>query len=91
MLHYWGNSSNSTVNGEEPKNLGGAGDGGLTTCLDPELAAHLRSKRTRGFHPAEKYRYMHVGGNLRLDAVYDCLLSDSGLVDKGLVILPHQA
>ncbi|CAO0824173.1 Pleiotropic regulatory protein [Desulfarculales bacterium] len=98
------------------KNLGGAGDGGLITCLDPELAARLRSMRTHGSHPTEKYRHIHVGGNFRLDAVqaavisvklkyleawsdarrataadYDRLLGDSGLVDKGLVILPHRA
>jgi dTDP-4-amino-4,6-dideoxygalactose transaminase len=51
------------------KNLGGAGDGGLITCLDPELAARLRSMRTHGSHPNEKYRHIHVGGNFRLDAV----------------------
>lgn len=51
------------------KNLGGAGDGGLITCLDPELAARLRSMRTHGSHPNEKYRHIYVGGNFRLDAV----------------------
>jgi dTDP-4-amino-4,6-dideoxygalactose transaminase len=98
------------------KNLGGAGDGGLITCLDPELAARLRSMRTHGSHPNEKYRHIHVGGNFRLDAVqaavitvklrhleawsdarranaldYDRLFKNSGLVDKGLVTLPHRA
>jgi dTDP-4-amino-4,6-dideoxygalactose transaminase len=51
------------------KNLGGAGDGGLITCADDELAARLRSMRTHGSHPNEKYRHIHVGGNFRLDAV----------------------
>ncbi|MBI4799074.1 MAG: DegT/DnrJ/EryC1/StrS family aminotransferase [Desulfarculus sp.] len=98
------------------KNLGGAGDGGLITSLDPELAQRLRSMRTHGSHPQEKYRHVLVGGNFRLDAVqaavisvklkyleawsqarranaadYDRLLTASGLVDKGLVSLPHRA
>jgi len=51
------------------KNLGGAGDGGLITCRDQELAERLRSMRTHGSHPREKYRHIHLGGNFRLDAV----------------------
>ena len=98
------------------KNLGGGGDGGLITSQDPELAARLRSMRTHGSHPAEKYRHIYVGGNFRLDAVqaavvsaklphldawsearranaldYDRLFAASGLVEKGLVSLPHRA
>ncbi|MFH1033251.1 MAG: DegT/DnrJ/EryC1/StrS family aminotransferase [Pseudomonadota bacterium] len=57
------------------KNLGGAGDGGLITCQDPELAARLRSMRTHGSHPNEKYRHIHVGGNFRLDAVQAAVIS----------------
>lgn len=51
------------------KNLGAAGDGGLITASDPELAAKLRSMRTHGSHPKEKYRHIYVGGNFRLDAM----------------------
>ncbi len=51
------------------KNLGAAGDGGLITCRDDELAAKLRSMRTHGSHPSEKYRHIYVGGNFRLDAL----------------------
>ncbi len=51
------------------KNLGAAGDGGLITCRDDELARRLRSMRTHGSHPKEKYRHIHLGGNFRLDAV----------------------
>ncbi len=98
------------------KNLGAGGDGGLITCRDPELAAKLRSMRTHGSHPDEKYRHIYVGGNFRLDAVqaavvgaklphlaawsearranaadYDRLFGQTGLVDKGLIGLPHRA
>jgi len=51
------------------KNLGGAGDGGLITTNDDELAQRLRSMRTHGSHPQEKYRHIYVGGNFRLDAL----------------------
>lgn len=51
------------------KNLGGAGDGGLITTCDDELAEKLRSMRTHGSHPREKYRHLWVGGNFRLDAL----------------------
>ena len=51
------------------KNLGGAGDGGLVTTCDDELAQKLRSMRTHGSHPREKYRHLWVGGNFRLDAL----------------------
>ncbi len=57
------------------KNLGGAGDGGLITCTDDGLAARLRSMRTHGSHPAEKYRHVYVGGNFRLDAVQAAVVS----------------
>ncbi len=57
------------------KNLGGAGDGGLITCRDDELAARLRSMRTHGSHPNEKYRHIHVGGNFRLDALQAAVIS----------------
>jgi dTDP-4-amino-4,6-dideoxygalactose transaminase len=51
------------------KNLGAAGDGGLITCQDDDLAAKLKSMRNHGSHPAAKYRHIHVGGNFRLDAL----------------------
>lgn len=57
------------------KNLGAAGDGGLVACNDDELAAKLRSMRTHGSHPKEKYRHLHVGGNFRLDAVQAAVIS----------------
>jgi dTDP-4-amino-4,6-dideoxygalactose transaminase len=57
------------------KNLGAAGDGGLITCTDDELAARLRSMRTHGSHPNEKYRHIHVGGNFRLDALQGAVVS----------------
>lgn len=57
------------------KNLGGAGDGGLITCRDDELAIKLKSMRTHGSHPKEKYRHLYVGGNFRLDAVQAAVIS----------------
>lgn len=51
------------------KNLGAAGDGGLITCMDDQLGVKLRSMRTHGSHPSEKYRHIYVGGNFRLDAL----------------------
>jgi dTDP-4-amino-4,6-dideoxygalactose transaminase len=62
------------------KNLGGAGDGGLITCNQPELAERLRSMRTHGSHPKEKYRHIYVGGNFRLDAIQAAVIK---------VKLPH--
>lgn len=57
------------------KNLGGAGDGGLITCRDDDLAVKLKSMRTHGSHPKEKYRHLYVGGNFRLDAVQAAVIS----------------
>jgi dTDP-4-amino-4,6-dideoxygalactose transaminase len=57
------------------KNLGCAGDGGLITCQDDELAVKLKSMRTHGSHPREKYRHLYVGGNFRLDAVQAAVIS----------------
>jgi dTDP-4-amino-4,6-dideoxygalactose transaminase len=51
------------------KNLGAAGDGGLITCTDDALAAKLRSMRTHGSHPNEKYRHVYVGGKDRKSVV----------------------
>ena len=54
------------------KNLGGAGDGGLLTTSDPELAAKLKALREHG----GRTRYLHdwIGINSRLDAVQAAIL-----------------
>ncbi|KIX15100.1 DegT/DnrJ/EryC1/StrS family aminotransferase [Dethiosulfatarculus sandiegensis] len=57
------------------KNLGGAGDGGLISTNNDELAAKLRSMRTHGSHPQEKYRHLYLGGNFRLDALQAVVVS----------------
>jgi dTDP-4-amino-4,6-dideoxygalactose transaminase len=54
------------------KNLGGAGDGGLITTNDDELAAKLRLLRAHGMDP--KYYHKLVGINSRLDALQAAVL-----------------
>ncbi len=54
------------------KNLGGAGDGGLVTTNDPELAARARSYQIQG--AKKKYVYDKVVINSRLDALQAAVL-----------------
>jgi dTDP-4-amino-4,6-dideoxygalactose transaminase len=54
------------------KNLGGAGDGGLITTNDPELAQRLRVLRVHGAR--RKYQYELLGINSRLDALQAAIL-----------------
>jgi len=54
------------------KNLGGAGDGGLVTTDDPDLAARLRRLRVHG--DAGGYHHREVGLNSRLDALQAAVL-----------------
>lgn len=54
------------------KNLGGAGDGGMITTNDPQIAQRLRMLRVHGTR--KKYRYDSVGMNSRLDALQAAIL-----------------
>ena len=54
------------------KNLGGAGDGGLITTDDPELAARLRRLRNHG--DSGGYQHVEIGTNSRLDALQAAVL-----------------
>ena len=54
------------------KNLGGAGDGGLMTTNDDELAAKLRILRVHGMEP--KYYHQIVGICSRLDGLQAAVL-----------------
>jgi dTDP-4-amino-4,6-dideoxygalactose transaminase len=54
------------------KNLGGAGDGGLLTTNDPEIAETLRSLRAHG--AKKKYYHDVVGINSRLDSLQAAIL-----------------
>ena len=54
------------------KNLGGAGDGGLITTDDAELASRLRRLRVHG--DTGGYRHVEVGLNSRLDALQAAVL-----------------
>lgn len=54
------------------KNLGAAGDGGMVTTHDPELAQRLKILRVHG--TKKKYSYDLVGMNSRLDALQAAIL-----------------
>jgi dTDP-4-amino-4,6-dideoxygalactose transaminase len=54
------------------KNLGGAGEGGLMTTDDDQLAEKLRLLRVHGMQP--KYYHQIVGVNSRLDALQAAVL-----------------
>jgi dTDP-4-amino-4,6-dideoxygalactose transaminase len=54
------------------KNLGGAGDGGMITTNDPELAQKLCVLRVHGAR--KKYTYEEIGINSRLDALQAAIL-----------------
>jgi dTDP-4-amino-4,6-dideoxygalactose transaminase len=54
------------------KNLGGAGDGGMITTNDPQIADKLRVLRVHGAR--NKYEYELLGMNSRLDALQAAIL-----------------
>lgn len=54
------------------KNLGGAGDGGIITTDDPELATRIRRLRVHG--DVGGYNHVEVGFNSRLDALQAAVL-----------------
>ena len=54
------------------KNLGGAGDGGMITTNNTELAERLRMLRDHGFK--KRYYAEILGGNFRLDAIQAAVL-----------------
>ena len=55
------------------KNLGGAGDGGMLTTNDDDLAWRLRRLRTHG--GANEYEHAEVGVNSRLDELQAAVLN----------------
>ena len=54
------------------KNLGGAGDGGMMTTDDPELATRLKRLRVHG--DVGGYEHIEIGMNSRLDAIQAAVL-----------------
>ena len=55
------------------KNLGGAGDGGILTTSDDEIAARLRRLRTHG--GSNEYQHEEIGINSRLDELQAAVLN----------------
>ena len=55
------------------KNLGGAGDGGILTTSDDEVAARLRRLRTHG--GSTEYEHEEIGINSRLDELQAAVLN----------------
>jgi len=55
------------------KNLGGCGDGGMMTALDPAVADRLRKLANHGMHP--RYHHGEVGINSRLDTFQAAILA----------------
>ena len=55
------------------KNLGGAGDGGILTANDDQIAQRLRRLRTHG--GANEYEHEEVGVNSRLDELQAAVLN----------------
>ena len=55
------------------KNLGGAGDGGMITTDDAQLAARMKRLRVHG--DAGRYEHQEVGINSRLDALQAAVLA----------------
>jgi dTDP-4-amino-4,6-dideoxygalactose transaminase len=54
------------------KNLGGAGDGGMMTTDDPELAQKLKCLRVHG--DVGQYEHIEIGMNSRLDSLQAAVL-----------------
>ena len=72
------------------KNLGAAGDAGVTVCRSGEFAAKLRSTRNHGM--TQQYHHDTVGGNFRLDALQAAvLLAKLPLVEEWNAARRHNA
>jgi dTDP-4-amino-4,6-dideoxygalactose transaminase len=57
------------------KNLGCAGDGGMLTCQDDDLAGKVRSLRVHGQNAFASYNHTSEGMNSRLDEIQAAILN----------------
>ena len=71
------------------KNLGAAGDGGMTVTNAEQLYERLTAMQNHGAN--RKYYHRHIGGNFRLDAVQAAALLVKRTWQTGLYLCPSDS
>ena len=62
------------------KNLGAYGDAGGLTTDDDVLAERLRRLRNHGQAKGDKFNYIEVGGNHRMDGIQGAVSTSSSAI-----------